>query len=74
MTEGHPPADILKLNAWMKAYAAQVNAIYADYFSAFADERGWLKDTLSADGLHPNAEGYQVMAPVITSALQKALP
>ena len=74
MTEGHPAADILKLNAWMKSYAAKVNAIYADYFSAFVDEKGWLKDGYSADGLHPNAEGYKVMTEVLTAALQKALP
>ena len=29
---GRPPADILKLNAWLKAYAARVGAIYVDYF------------------------------------------
>lgn len=74
MTEGHPPADILRLNAWMKDYAAQVGAVYADYFSAFVDQRGWLKDGYSTDGLHPNAEGYKLMAPIVAAALQKALP
>lgn len=38
MTPGRPPADILKLNAWMKAYAQRVNATYVDYFSALVDE------------------------------------
>src|SRR5579871_1901444 len=61
MTEGHPPGDILKLNAWIKDYASRVNAIYADYFTALVDEKGWLKDADSADGLHPNTEGYKVM-------------
>jgi len=74
MTEQHPPADILKLNAWMKDYAARANAIYADYFSAFVDEKGWLKDGYANDGLHPNADGYKLMVPILTSALQKALP
>jgi len=74
MTEGHPPADILKLNAWMKDYAVKVNAIYADYFSAFVDEKGWLKDGYSADGLHPNAEGYKVMTEIVNAAIKKALP
>jgi len=74
MTEGHPPADILKLNAWMKDYAASVNATYADYFSAFVDERGLLKDAYSADGLHPNPEGYKVMTNVLAAAIRKALP
>ena len=71
MTDGRPPADILKLNAWMKDYAARVNATYVDYFSAMVDEKGWLKDGISADGLHPNAEGYAIMTSVLTAALQK---
>jgi lysophospholipase L1-like esterase len=74
MTEQHPPADILKLNAWMKAYAAKVGAVYADYFSAMVDDKGWLKDGISADGLHPTADGYKLMVPVVNAALAKALP
>ena len=74
MTDGRPPSDILKLNAWLKDYAAKVNATYVDYFNAMVDERGWLRDGISADGLHPNAEGYKVMTSVLTAALQKAAP
>jgi len=74
MTDGRPPADILKLNAWMKDYAERTNAIYVDYFKAVVDEKGWLKDGYSADGLHPNGEGYKVMAPIVAAAIQKALP
>ena len=39
-----PPADILKLNAWMREYAARANAVFADYHAAMADETGMLKD------------------------------
>ena len=74
MTEGRPPSDILKLNAWMKEYAAKVNATYVDYFSAMVDDRGWLKDGISADGLHPNAEGYKIMTAILAAALQKVAP
>jgi len=74
MSEGRPPSDILKLNAWMKDYAAKVNATYVDYFSAMVDDRGWLKEGISADGLHPNAEGYKIMTEVLATALQKAVP
>jgi len=74
MTEGRPPSDILKLNAWMKDYAARVNATYVDYFSAMVDGQGWLKDGISGDGLHPNADGYKIMTSVLTAALQKAAP
>jgi lysophospholipase L1-like esterase len=73
MTIGRPPADILKLNAWMKDYAARVKAIYVDYFTALVDEKGWLKEPLSADGLHPNADGYSIMAPIAAVAIEKAL-
>ena len=73
MTIGRPPSDILKLNAWMKAYAAQVNAIYVDYFSALVDDKGWMKDGLANDGLHPNPEGYKIMVPIVSTAIQQAL-
>jgi lysophospholipase L1-like esterase len=73
MTDSHPASDILKLNAWMKDYAAKVGAISADYFSGTVDERGWLKDAFSTDGLHPNAEGYKAMAGIVAEAIQKAL-
>jgi lysophospholipase L1-like esterase len=70
---GRPPADILRLNAWMKSYAATAGALYADYFSAVVDASGMLKDGLSNDGLHPNAQGYALMAPVAEAAIEKAL-
>jgi lysophospholipase L1-like esterase len=72
MTETHPASDILKLNAWMQEYANRVNVIYADYFTALVDDKGWLKDPDSADGLHPNADGYKVMAPIAAAAIEKA--
>ena len=73
MTDGHPAADILKLNSWMKDYATRVKAAYLDYFTPLADEKGWLKDSISDDGLHPNAEGYKIMAPIAAAAIERAL-
>jgi len=73
MTDSHPAGDILKLNAWMKEYAGKVGAVYVDYFSVTVDERGWLKDAFSMDGLHPNAEGYKAMTAAVMPAIQKAL-
>ncbi len=72
MTETHPPSDILKLNAWIQECANRVNAAYGDYFTALVDEKGWLKDPDSADGLHPNADGYKLMAPIAAAAIEKA--
>jgi len=73
-TDQRPPADILKLNAWMKDYAAKAGAIYADYFAALVDDKGWMKENISADGLHPTADGYKLMVPVVEAAIEKALP
>ncbi|PYU13082.1 MAG: capsular biosynthesis protein [Acidobacteria bacterium] len=68
-----PPAQILELNTWIKKYAAGVGAVYADYFSAVVDGNGMLKDGLSGDGLHPNKQGYALMAPVAQAAIENAL-
>jgi lysophospholipase L1-like esterase len=37
------------------------------------DDKGFLKAELANDGLHPNAEGYKVMAPLAEAAIQQAL-
>jgi len=73
MSEGRPPADILKMNSWLKNYSAKAHAVYADYFSVLADDQGSLKPGISRDGLHPNADGYKLMAPVADAAIAKAL-
>jgi lysophospholipase L1-like esterase len=68
-----PPEKILELNAWIRKYAAVNDHIYLDYFSAMVDGQGMLKKELSEDGLHPNAAGYAVMAPLAEKAIQSAL-
>jgi lysophospholipase L1-like esterase len=73
MTPQRPTADILKMNEWMKAYAAKSGAIYADYFPALVDAKGFLKEGISTDGLHPNATGYALMVPIAQAAIDKAL-
>ncbi|MDP9169159.1 MAG: SGNH/GDSL hydrolase family protein [Acidobacteriota bacterium] len=73
MSEGHPPAEILKLNAWLREYAVRSHSIYADYYKVTVDEKGMLKEGFSRDGLHPNDKGYELMAPVISAAIQQAL-
>ena len=73
MTDRRPPEKILTLNSWIKNYAAQNHDIYLDYFSAMADDNGFLKRDLSEDGLHPNKSGYAVMAPLAEKAIATAL-
>ena len=73
VTATHPPEDIIELNTWMKKYAKKVNAVYVDYFGAMVDEKGFLKENLSEDGIHPNAEGYQIMTDIVEKAIEKVL-
>jgi lysophospholipase L1-like esterase len=70
-TAQRPPSDILILNEWLKKFADQIHAVYADYYSALADPSGFLKDGYSGDGLHPNDKGYALMAPIVQSAIEQ---
>lgn len=72
-TRTRPPADILKLNAWIRSYAASVKAGFADYYTATVGEDGFLRADRTNDGLHPTAAGYELMAPVAQSAIDMAL-
>jgi lysophospholipase L1-like esterase len=67
------PEKILELNRWLKKYCSGNNCIYLDYFSAMVDDKGLLKGGLSEDGLHPNAAGFKIMAPLAAGAISKAL-
>jgi lysophospholipase L1-like esterase len=67
------PGTILELNGWIKKYAADKGYVYLDYFSATVDDQGLLRKELSEDGLHPNAKGYAIMAPLAEQAIQAAL-
>ncbi|PYS23168.1 MAG: hypothetical protein DMF72_10495 [Acidobacteria bacterium] len=57
----------------MRSYAEKNKLTYLDYYSAMIDEKGFLKDELSEDGLHPNAKGYAIMAPLAEAAIAKSL-
>ena len=72
-TTRRPPPAILALNAWTRAYAVREGLVLLDYFPVMVDESGALKRELTDDGLHPNAQGYAVMAPVAQRAIEAAL-
>ena len=72
-TVRRPPDQILALNKWMKEFARIYQHVYLDYFAAMVDDKGFLKDELSNDGLHPNPAGYAVMAPLAEAAIATSL-
>lgn len=63
-TGDRPQASIVALNLRIAALAKKYKVAYLDYFNALADPQGALKPELTDDGLHPNAAGYAVMAPM----------
>ncbi|HBX46400.1 SGNH/GDSL hydrolase family protein [Limibacterium fermenti] len=68
-----PAPKIIELNRRMKEYARTHGAVYCDFFPAMADERNGLPESLSPDGVHPNKEGYAIMAPIVEKAIAQAL-
>jgi lysophospholipase L1-like esterase len=67
-----PPATILQVNKWMQEYCLRNHYVYADYFTPLA-QGGMMDPTCSDDGLHPNAKGYRLLAPIATKALDQVL-
>ncbi len=68
-----PPETLRALNRWLADYARANRHVYLDYASAVSDSRGMLRSELTDDGLHPNAAGYAVMAPLAEKAIAQAL-
>ena len=72
-TAVRPMERIRVLNDWMKKYAAAEGHVYLDYVPAMSDASGLLRTELSADDLHPNTQGYAIMAPLADAAIKQAL-
>lgn len=68
-----PPQTLRALNGWLAEYARKNGHVYLDYASAMTDARGMLRPELTEDGLHPNAAGYAIMAPLAEKAIEQAL-
>jgi lysophospholipase L1-like esterase len=64
-----PVGKIKELNLMIKQYANANNIPYADYYSAFVDERGGIPEKYSQDGVHPNVAGYKVMEEIVSKCI-----
>ena len=66
------PSRASAVNEWIKNYAAtEGHAISTT--SPRWPTRPASREELSADDLHPNAEGYAIMGPLADAAVQQAL-
>ncbi|WP_395329151.1 GDSL-type esterase/lipase family protein [Novosphingobium sp. BL-8H] len=81
-----PPADqfpwrpgletgmhIVKLNTWLKSYAAKTGSVYADYWTAMKGSGLGARDGLTSDHVHPTVAGYEVMNRVAEAAFKAAM-
>lgn len=57
---GKDNQDILFVNDKIKAIASKYNLVYVNLHPLFTDETGKLKSRLTQDGIHLDAEGYQI--------------
>lgn len=67
--EMRPKAAAIALNDWLRSYAKQIGATYADYASALTDANGNVKRELAKDEVHPTREGYAAMRPIAEAAI-----
>ena len=68
-----PAAEIFALNQWIEGFCEKNNLVYVDYYSAMVDANRALRPGLSGDGVHPTAEGYAIMEPLVEAAVRTAL-
>ncbi|MEO8735157.1 MAG: GDSL-type esterase/lipase family protein, partial [Edaphobacter sp.] len=71
--ELHPAEAIRAENAWLKDYAASHSLTYVDFFPVLANAEGGMKADLTVDGVHPNKQGYALMAPLVEVGIDQAL-
>jgi lysophospholipase L1-like esterase len=68
--ELQPKAAAIAMNEWMRDYAKEIGAVYADYAAALTDANGNVKLSLAKDEVHPTAEGYAAMRPIAEAAIK----
>ena len=73
ISERRSPENIRALNEWLKKYCAEQGHVYLDYYSRMLDDKRMLRAELAGDGLHPNQDGYKIMAPLAEAAIAAAL-
>ena len=68
-----PAEQIRAMNVRLKALCEREHLVYLDYYSEMTNAKGGLDPELAADGVHPTAKGYAMMAPLAEKAIAEAL-
>ncbi len=71
---GTDPVEAIRaLNHWILDYCTRNGFVYLDYYSPMVSADNGMKKELTLDGVHPNAAGYAIMAPLAEKAIAAAL-
>jgi lysophospholipase L1-like esterase len=62
--------NLIIFNSKIKEFARANNMDCVDYYSALANNEGFLPDEWAKDSIHPNDRGYEKMAKVIEGFLK----
>ena len=65
-----PKPAALAMNEWLRTYAKQIGAKYADYAAVLTDASGNVKLELAKDEVHPTPTGYAAMRTVAEVAIR----
>jgi lysophospholipase L1-like esterase len=68
--EARPKAAALAMNEWLRAYAKEIGAKYADYAAVLTGSDGAVKPEFAKDEVHPTPAGYAAMRPVAEAAIR----
>jgi lysophospholipase L1-like esterase len=71
VSERHPD-ELRQINRWLQDFCRRTGCVYADYYDAMVDDHGLMRRGLVVDGIHPNADGYAIMAPIVRRAIAEA--
>jgi len=64
-----PSMIIKELNEKLKKLSVELGCIYIDYHKAMQNSEGGMNTTYADDGVHPNKEGYILMANILEKSL-----
>ena len=69
-----PTEQVRTLNAWLEQYAHDEHLVFCNYYPALVNSSGGIREDLAIDkAVHPNNDGYVLMAPIAEAAITKAL-
>ncbi len=67
------PAELSRINAWLKAYCDAHGYGFIDYGPSLRDDKGLMRADYSSDGVHPLPAAYAVMAPIAEKVIEATL-